>query len=83
MQPREQFILSFRERGNRQAIDAGTALVLPDMFPGFGQIGPTIDLVDQRMDFPVPLLSSSSSANRRLQGILDVCRACQSGMTWK
>jgi hypothetical protein len=41
MQPREQFILSFRERGNRQAIDAGTALVLPDMFPGFGQIGPT------------------------------------------
>src|SRR6202008_4287596 len=30
-----------------------------------------IDLVDQRMDFPVPLLSSSSSANRRLRGILD------------
>src|SRR5262245_7429408 len=71
MQLREQFILSFRERGNRQAIDAGTALVLPDMFPGFGQIGPTIDLVDQRMDFPVPLLSSSSSANRRVQGIPD------------
>jgi hypothetical protein len=39
-----QFILSFRKRTNRQAIDAGTALVLPDMFPGFGQIGPTIDV---------------------------------------
>jgi hypothetical protein len=40
--------------------------VLPDMFPGFDQIGPTIDLVDQRMDFPVPLLSSSSSANAKM-----------------
>src|SRR5215467_576530 len=68
MQLRDQFLLSFRERGNRQAVDTGTALVLPDMFPGFGQIGPIIDLVDQRMDFPVPLLSSSSSANRRLRG---------------
>jgi hypothetical protein len=71
MQLRDHFILSFRERGNRQTVDTGTALVLPDMFPGFGQIGPIIDLVDQRMDFPVPLLSSSSSANRRLRGILD------------
>src|SRR6516164_9853382 len=58
MQLRDQFLLSFRERGNRQAVDTGTALVLPDMFPGFGQIGPIIDLVDQRMDFPVPLLCS-------------------------
>jgi hypothetical protein len=71
MQPREQLILSFRERGNRQAVDTGTALVLPDMFPGLPQIGPIIDLVDQRVDFPVPLLSLSSSANRRLRGILD------------
>jgi hypothetical protein len=71
MQSCEQFILSFRERGNRQAINTGTALVLPDMLPGFGQIAPIIDLVDQRMDFPVPLVSSSSSANRRLRGILD------------
>src|SRR5215469_17844531 len=71
MQLRDQFILSFRERGNRQAVDTGTALVLPDMFPGFGQIGPIIDLVDQRVDFPVPPLASSSSANRRLRGILD------------
>jgi hypothetical protein len=58
MQPCKRFILSFRERGDRQAIDASTALVFPDMFPGFDQIGSIIDLVDQRMDFPMSLLSS-------------------------
>src|SRR5262249_59936609 len=61
----------FRERGNRQAVDTGTAVVLPDMLLGFRHVGAIIELVDQRMEFPVALLSSSSNANRRLRGILD------------
>src|SRR5580704_14322887 len=41
------------------------------MFPGVNQVDPIIDLVDQRMDFPMLVFSPSSRANHRLPGILD------------
>ena len=69
MQLSQQVVFSARERGDGDAIYAGAALVLPDMFPRLGKIDRIIDLVDQRMDFPMPLVISTSSAAQRLQGI--------------
>ena len=71
MQLSQQVVFSARERGDGDAIYASAALVLPDMFPRLGKIDRIIDLVDQRMDFPMPFVISTSSAAQRLQGILD------------
>src|SRR3954449_12648865 len=54
-----------------EAVDAGPALVVSDVSPGFGQVGRSVDLVDQRMDFPLSWILRSPSVSERLAGLLD------------
>src|SRR3954449_11533800 len=53
-----------------EAVDAGPALVVSDVSPGFGQVGRSVNLVDQRMDFPLSRILRSPSASGRLAGLL-------------
>src|SRR4051794_27171408 len=60
-----------RAHNPRCRFDAGPALVVSDVSPGFGQVGRSIDLVDQRMDFPLSWILRSPSVCGRRAGLLD------------
>src|SRR3954462_2282206 len=67
----QAFLLPVGEGGDGEAVDAGPALVVSDVSPGFGQVGRSVDLVDQRMDFPLSWILRSPSVSGRLAGLLD------------
>src|SRR3954463_252202 len=43
----QAFLLPVGEGSDGEAVDAGPALVISDVSPGFGQVGRSVDLVDQ------------------------------------
>src|SRR3954451_6091244 len=47
MQRGQAFLLPGGEGVDAEAVDAGPALFVSDVSPGFGQVGRSIDLVDQ------------------------------------
>src|SRR3954454_20619936 len=67
----QALLLPVGEGGDGEAVDAGPALVVSDVSPGFGQVGRSIDLVDQRMDFPLSWILRSPSVSGRRAGLLD------------
>src|SRR5689334_17612499 len=67
----QAFLLPVGEGVDGEAVDAGPALVRSDVSPGFGQICRSIDLVDQRMDFPLSWVLRFPSVSGRLAGLLD------------
>src|SRR4051795_11666162 len=67
----QAFLLPVGEGVDGEAVDAGPALVVSDVSPGFGQVGRSVDLVDQRMDFPLSWILRSPSVSERRAGLLD------------
>ena len=54
MQLLQKFVLSLLKPGDGETVNARAAFILSDPLPGFGEIGPIVDLVDQRVDLSAP-----------------------------